>query len=244
MEKLRENGKTERGEREENCSRYTLLLSFLRFFIFRFSFFIFSCLSLNAFSQPGAEIGVIGGVGYYLGDYNPSTHFKDMRRYVGGFYRYNLNDRFAFRVNAGFSKLDVKRGGLLDNAGVAQPEGFTSSVTDISGVVEFNFKSFMVAKTKESSFWAPYLFTGVGFISTEAAGSLTIPLGVGVKFNLYRQFSCGIEWSARKTFSDILDGLDDPWKTGESNFIYNKDWFFVTGITISYRFPTSPECHF
>ena len=30
----------------------------------------------------------------------------------------------------------------------------------------------------------------------------------------------------------------------KENFIYNKDWFFVGGITVSYRFPLNPECHF
>lgn len=219
---------------------YTLFRSFSGFLIFTFSLLF---LSLNAFCQPGAEIGVMAGGGYYLGDYNPTRHFKSTQEYLGGFYRYNLNDRFAFRLNVGFSKMDVQDVRLLDHAGVALPTGFQRSVKDISGIVEFNFRSFMVAKVKESSWWAPYLFTGVGFLAAGEEGGVTIPLGVGVKFNLYRQFSCGIEWSTRKTFTDDLDGLSDPWKTGESNLIYNKDWFFVMGVTLSYRFPTEGQCY-
>lgn len=230
-------------------SRQPLLYyRFLRF-LFRFYVHAFFCsillfLSLPGFCQPGAEFGVIAGGGYYLGDYNPAKHFNETKTYLGGFYRYNLNDRFALRFNAGFSKIDVNNARLPDNAGMSFPEGFQASVKDFSGVVEFNFRSFMVSKVERSSLWSPYIFTGVGFLATEDGSGVHIPLGLGVKFNVYRQISCGFEWSARKMFTDKLDGLSDPWGTGETNFIYNKDWFFVAGVTISYRFPTSPECHF
>lgn len=225
-------------------SRYCFLAFLTRFYRFGFSLFILLSLSLPGFSQPGGEFGIIGGGSYYLGDYNPTKHFNSTQTYWGGFYRYNFNDRFALRFNAGFSKIDLKNIHLLDNSGKSFPTEFHTSVKDISGVVEFNFRSFMVSKVEHSSGWSPYIFTGVGFLGTDDRGGVNIPLGVGVKFNVYKQISCGIEWSARKMFTDKLDGLSDPWGTGETNFIYNKDWFFVTGVTISYRFPTNPECHF
>lgn len=232
------------GLQQRTPARYCLLAFVARFFTFHFSLFILLLLSLDSFCQPGAELGVIGGVGYYLGEYNPSRHFNQNQVYMGGFYRYNLNDRFAFRFNAGFSKIDIEQQSLLANGDQLYPESFHATVKDISGVVEFNFRSFMVAKVKESSWWAPYLFTGVGYLGAGEEGYLTIPMGIGVKFNLFRQLSCGIEWSARKTFSDKIDAISDPWETGETNFVYNKDWFFVAGITISYRFPVNRECHF
>lgn len=199
-------------------------------------------LSLNGFCQPGAEIGVIGGGGYYLGEYNPTGHFKYLQSYIGGFYRYNLNDRFAIRLNAGFSKIDVQNVFLPDQQGKRFPTGFQTKVKDFCGLLELNFRSFLVPKIEQSSLWSPYLFAGVGFLGAGEQGGVTIPVGVGVKFNVYRNLSCGVEWSCRKLFTDKLDGLDDPWETGESNFIFNKDWFFVAGITLSYRFPIEPEC--
>ena len=99
-------------------------------------------------------------------------------------------------------------------------------------------------KVKEFSCWSPYLFTGVGYLGAGDESSVSIPWGIGVKFNLYRQWSCGGEWSTRKLFTDKIDLVYDPWGTGETNFIYNKDWFFAGGITVSYRFPLNPECHF
>lgn len=235
------------GNREikgNSLACYCFLAFLTRIYIFSFSLFILLSLSLPGFSQPGAEFGIIGGGSYYLGDYNPSKHFNNTQTYLGGFYRYNFNNRFALRFNAGFSKIDLKNVHLMDNAGKVFPTEFHTSVKDISGIVEFNFRSFMVRKVEHSSWWSPYIFTGIGFVGTNEKGGLSVPLGVGVKFNVYRQISCGIEWSTRKMFTDKLDGLSDPWGTGETNFIYNKDWFFVTGITISYRFPMNPECYF
>lgn len=217
---------------------YTFFRHITRFFTF--SFFLL-LLSLNGFCQPGAEFGLIGGQGYYLGEYNRS-HFKDSKMYIGGFYRYNLNDRFALRLNAGFSRIDIRNRPLPDNNGQAYPSGFKTSVKDICGLIEFNFRSFMAPKIEKSSLWAPYIFTGVGFLGAGDSGGVSIPFGVGVKFNLYRGFSCGIEWGGRKLFTDKLDGVEDPWHTGESNFLYNKDWFFMGGVTISWRIPMNVEC--
>lgn len=232
------------GVSGQSLLRYCFLVFLSRFYVFVFSVFIVLFLSLPGHCQPGGEIGVIGGGGYYLGDYNPSRHFRSTQTYFGGFYRYNLNDRFAMRLNAGFSKVDLKNVHLPDNAGVVFPQEFHATVKDICALVEFNFRSFMVSKVEHSSFWSPYIFTGVGFLGTGEDKAVNIPLGVGIKFNVYKQVSCGIEWSARKMFTDGFDGLKDPWKTGETNFLFNKDWFFVAGVTVSYRFPMNPECHF
>lgn len=225
------------------CKRYCLLAFVTRNFTFRCIVFPLLFLSLNGFCQPGAEIGIMGGVGYYLGEYN-TKHFNNNQNYIAGLYRYNLNDRFALRLNAGFSKIDIQNTPLLPNGNVVYPEGFHCTVKDISGVVEFNFRSFMVRKIKESSWWSPYIFAGVGYFGAGSENSVSIPFGVGMKFNLYRQLSCGIEWGARKLFTDKIDRLYDPWGTGETNFIYNKDWFFVAGITLTWRFPVNPECFF
>lgn len=96
-------------------------------------------------------------------------------------------------------------------------------------------------KVKEFSCWSPYLFTGVGYLGAGDESSVSIPWGIGVKFNLYRQWSCGGEWSTRKLFTDKIDQVYDLRGTGETNFIYNKDWFFVGGITVILSFSIEPR---
>ena len=239
-----ENGAFAHGIREERFPACYSLLAFLtRFFIFPCMLLPLLCLSLNGFCQPGGEIGILGGTGYYLGEYN-TRHFDNRQTCVSGLFRYNLNDRFALRLNAGFSKIDIRDVNLLPNGTEVYPDGFHCKVRDFSLMLEFNFRSFLVRKTAKSSWWSPYTLAGVGFFGAGDVGSLSVPLGVGMKFNLYRQWSCGVEWSTRKLFTDKLDGLSDPWGTGETNFIFNKDWFFVAGFTLTYRIPMNTECYF
>lgn len=201
------------------------------------------CLSLSVFSQRGAEIGVMGGSGYYIGEYN-RTHFNNRRLYMGVLYRYNLNDRFAFRLNTGYSDIDMRDKPLLANGPIVYSNGFHRNIWDVSVSSEFNFRSFLVRKTKKSSWWSPYMYLGVGALGADKKFFVSIPAGVGVKFNLFRQLSWGIEWGTRKLFTDKIDRLTDAWGTGETNFIYNKDWFFVAGVTLTYRFSSDPVCHF
>ncbi len=184
----------------------------------------------------------MAGQGYYIGEYNPVSHFKYAKNYGSLLYRYNLNDRFALRFNVGFSEIEVTDVRLLDNNGVLFATGFSTTIRDFSAVAEFNFRSFMAPKHERSSLWSPYVFAGVGYLGTHTYGGVNIPVGVGVKFNIWKSLSGGVEWSMRKLFADRLDNLEDPWQTGETNFIYNKDTFFVAGVTLTYRFPIDPVC--
>ncbi|MDR1756906.1 MAG: DUF6089 family protein [Culturomica sp.] len=213
-----------------------------RFFTFWLSLFPLLLLSLNGFSQPGAEIGIMAGQGYYIGEYNPASHFNSAKNYGSLLYRYNLNDRFAIRLNVGFSEIEVTDVRLPDDNGALFATGFSTTIRDFSAVAEFNFRSFMAPKHKRSSLLSPYVFVGVGYLGTHTYGGANIPLGAGVKFNIWKSLSGGVEWSMRKLFTDRLDNLEDPWKTGETNFIYNKDTFFVAGVTLTYRFPIDPVC--
>lgn len=46
------------------------------------------------------EIGVFLGGAYYIGDLNPSAHFKLTQPAGGLFYRFTPNYRYAFRAGA------------------------------------------------------------------------------------------------------------------------------------------------
>ncbi|MDR0982024.1 MAG: porin family protein [Culturomica sp.] len=202
-----------------------------------FIFLLF--LSLGAYSQPGAEIGVIAGGSYYIGEYN-TNHFKNMTSFKGGFYRINFNNRYALRMTCISGDIDIKdkKWSTPDPL----PTSFSTDVLEVSGVVEFNFRSFLVPKTKKSSLYSPYIFVGAGMLSANDKMNAVIPFGVGVKVNIWRQLSAGVEWNGRKMFTDRLDLLEDVWQTGETNF-FNKDWFFTFGCTLSYRFPIPDNCN-
>ena len=136
----------DRIEQRELPKRFQLCYCFFafvtRFFTFISLFFPLLLLSLDGFCQPGGEFGVLGGMGYYMGEYNPNRHFDRSQRYLGGFYRYNLNDRFALRLNAGFSKIDIRERSLLSNGETVYPAGFHCTVKDVAAWIEFDFRSF------------------------------------------------------------------------------------------------------
>lgn len=136
------NKKIYRNEEEKRLrGQLPILYCFLafvsRFFTACFSLFSLLFLSLDSFCQPGAEVGVIGGVGYYLGEYNAGGHFKYNQNYMGILYRYNLNDRFAIRLNTGFSKIDIQEKSLLTNGEITYSDGFHCKIRDISEVLWF-----------------------------------------------------------------------------------------------------------
>lgn len=105
---------------------------------------------------------MIGGPGYCLGEYD-AGYFRHDQVYIAGLYRYNLTDRFALRFNAGFSKIDIQQMPLLPVEEVSYPTDIHCRVRDFSKVMEFDFRSFMVAKVKESLGWSLYILAGEFF---------------------------------------------------------------------------------
>jgi hypothetical protein len=75
------------------------------------------------------------------------------------------------------------------------------------------------------------------------AGSFAIPMMVGVKSNILKNFVLGIEVGARYTFTDNLDGSNpknenlEPLKFGNIN---SNDWYVFTGFTLTYTFTEKP----
>ncbi|MDL2283460.1 hypothetical protein LJB94_02995, partial [Odoribacter sp. OttesenSCG-928-G04] len=84
---------------------------------------------MDVHSQTGFEIGVTGGGSYYIGEYNPSGHFKNVQGYAGGFFRFNLNDRYAIRFSGNFSDIKIK--GVQWPGNEDFPTSFNTSVADL-----------------------------------------------------------------------------------------------------------------
>ena len=61
-----------------------------------------------------------------------------------------------------------------------------------------------------SGVYQPYLNDNLDKSNNSDALSLTIPVGVGVKFNITKRLGGIIELIVRKTFTDNIDNLDDP----------------------------------
>lgn len=228
-----------------------------------------AALSAPVQSQNG-EFGLFLGGSYYNGEFNPSKHLVSVAKPAGGiFYDAHLNTRYTFRTIATVGELygsdDLFDTGL-DNFRDLE---FNARVIDVSGQLHFNFLSFGNTFTEKK--YTPYIYIGLSIFNvnpeiTSLGGdsattafpkptgsssltSVAVPFGTGFKAIL-GNFTLGLEWSFRKTFTDKVDGLENQYEIGNTNddpVQYNQpkgfqsgifntnDWYSFIGFTISYR---------
>jgi hypothetical protein len=187
-----------------------------------------------------SEIGLCGGVSFYMGDLTPNKVFIGSRPAGGLVYRYNINPRFAFKATALFGSLQAS------DAKTGTPErnlSFRSPLTELSAQMELNF--LRLYNEKGQNFFSPYLFAGLGLFSfnpqAEYKGNwydlqplgtegqdlnakntktgvvydqkrysltgISIPFGLGIRFNFLKYYSAGLEWGFRKTFTNYIDDV-------------------------------------
>lgn len=183
-----------------------------------------------------SEVGLLGGISFYMGDLNPDMPFKDVRPAGGLFYRYNFNDRFSIRAAAHIGYIVGYDANSTDPAQLERNLSFESWLFDFSVTGEFNFFRYA---TGDMRHWiTPFLFGGISVfkfnpraelngemwelqpLGTEGQGTTfypdrqkyslfnaAIPFGLGLKVNLSKTFSVGLEWGMRYTFTDYLDDV-------------------------------------
>lgn len=200
------------------------------------------------------DIGLFVGTSYYLGELNPGEHFTNKPQPVGGvFVRKNLNKRYALRFSGNYGKLSATD--ALNNSALSNFRNirFSGSITEIGGQLELNFLPYQINNATTSRF-SPFVFIGMaGFLSnaetTNVADdsfssnsttiAVSIPFGVGMKFNFVRNIGMSLEWNMRKTFTDRIDGLAETYSNGyQLSNSKNNDWYSFFGITFNYKILT------
>lgn len=199
-------------------------------------FLLISIISADLKAQY-AEFGLLGGVSYYMGDLNPDIPFKQVMPAGGIFYRHNFNDRFSARLTftAGYLKADDAKSKVASQ--VERNLNFETWLFDFALTGEFNFFRYAPGDMEHPFtpflFGGIALFKfnprttaadGLKYelqpLGTEGQGttfypdrkkySLTtasIPFGIGIKANISANFTIGLEWGMRYTFTDYLDDV-------------------------------------
>ena len=230
------------------------------------------------------------GMANYQGDLQDKRFtFNQAKFAIGAGPSYELSEKLSLRgmLTIGKVAADDKK----NSRNTLRNLNFTSSITDASLVVEYDFKNL-----NDFSF-TPYVFGGFGLyrfipttrdssgikrnlkpLSTEGEGfyqnrkyyslnQVNIPFGGGLKFVLNDNIQIGLELSMRKLFTDYLDDVSTTYvdealllanrspKSVELAFrgeelkngsTYpaggtqrgspkNKDWYYFTGLTTSFR---------
>jgi len=215
-------------------------------------------LSATGFSQVTADIGIWGGGLGTMGDIEGKT-LTDMNvPAFGAFFRYNLHQRAGIR--------------LMFLTGQASGEGYIKNhywrfgekgVQDLTLQGEVNFLKYMIGNKKAS--FSSYLTAGLGITHyrsdlTQMIGifpehplrdsddlegpitSMSLPFGMGFKFNVGKRTGLGVEYQMRKIFDDRLDNLDDPLANNNSatgtrytDAFHNNDWTGFLGLFFTYK---------
>jgi len=211
-------------------------------------------LSFSVVSQ-NVDLGLTGGMSYYLGEINPSIPVVNKPRpTIGLYYRKNVNKRYALRYGFNYAKLAAADNARSTNLAEYRDLSFSSDLWEAYGLLEFNFIPYQINNRATSKF-SPFVFIGLAAfkVGPEVKGknlavmesdlfSVSIPFGIGVKFNFSGNLGLGIEWGMRKTFSDELDGLPEKGADGyQISNSQNNDWYSIVGLTLNYKILTHKD---
>jgi len=181
------------------------------------------------------EVGIMGSTSYYIGEINPDSHLPTEFNLGGGLiYRYNFNDRIAFKASVLYNRIYAHDEDSDDPWQQNRNLHFRSDIFEFSGQIEINFLTYEIGDKNRPS--SPYLFAGLALfrhnpeaefndrwvdlqpLGTEGQGiegfeerysltQISIPFGVGFKFNIWRNLAGAVEWGMRRTFTDYLDDV-------------------------------------
>jgi len=205
-------------------------------------------------NQHFVELGLMLGFANHSGDIaQQDIELSQSRPAFGAFARYHVSESFILKgqFNAGRIYGDDKHS---DDRGPRQFR-VKGPLFELSAVLEYAPLNFGFESTSGSQFYFfPYLFAGLGgayvrpkveyygppegvttYIKTpfpeEEKAQRTLlctPIGGGLRVNINRRVTLGIEGGWRPVYSDLLDGVS---KNGnpEAN-----DWYYFGGVTASY----------
>lgn len=199
-------------------------------------------------SAQKTEVGVFAGITNYQGDFvGPDFSLKSSGVALGLLAKHHLSSKIAIRASLNFGKIKGDDANFDNNK--RRDFSFETNMFDLTGAVEYSFitrNRYDDGGTFKKGF-SPYVYLGIGFINaspevtlsngkelTDAEKDastlhLSVPMGAGLKFDLNERMTIGAEGSLRASFSDYLDGLS------ESGNPEDNDWYFLAGLTFTYR---------
>ncbi|UHG89438.1 DUF6089 family protein [Spirosoma oryzicola] len=199
-----------------------------------------------SFSAQAQKIEIGGGLGgmLYKGDVSTRLNPRFYRPAANMFFRYNATRSFSIRAGLAVGGYQAEDHYSNDPFQQARNYSFRSRTSEATVDLQYNFLNYkLLPKVKN---WTPYVFGGIGLYSytnavVKARALLNFPLGIGVKYEIKRPWSVGLEFGTRFTNNDYLDGLGERTFGVTTNKIAQgntalKDSYTYTAITVSYTF--------
>ena len=205
---------------------------------------------MSAFSQTNfyrLDIGVAGGLSFYMGDANPSAPFNRSQPAYGLVVRRSLSPRYALMAHLFKGAVQGNTNDFKNRFPDNRQASFEKSIFDGGLQLEFNFLNYGLAPyLHESSRISPYIFAGIGlcsYVETAETGYNTIavnfPFGLGVKYKLFPRVNLIASWSMHMLFTDDFDTtrdnklLNDPYGM-KSSGLKNNDWYSFAMLSVTF----------
>lgn len=201
-----------------------------------------------------AELGLVGGGCFYMGDVNSTTLYRNTNGMVGVVARYNVNPRFSLKadiVSAGIEGSTQSMEGSIPGDGI----GFSRTIYDFGLQAECNFNAYGMTSWNGSRRLVPYYLLGIGLTyapkPAEKVFAVNFPIGLGLRYKLAERVNIGLEWTMRFTSTDKLDvtstlagtTLNDPFQIKGKGF-KNKDSYSFTMLYLTFDIFARPcDCN-
>jgi len=217
---------------------------------------IMSVLCYNLSSSQIYEVGVFFGGSNFIGDVGATNYISPNQPAIGGVFKWNRSPRHSYRISLIYAKLEGIDAKSDDPRRKQRGYTFENNLLEISAGMEFTFLDFDLHT--EGKKITPYLYSGItaanhdnfyfnnGTQTSENTSSWAygIPITLGVKTRLTKNFILALEVGARYTFSDEIDGSIPDKPSLQPNFsfgnINNNDWYTFSGFTLTYTFGQNP----
>lgn len=132
---------------------------------------VVATLSTFAAQAQKSEVGVFGGVSFYLGETNRASLFKLSRPAFGLVYRLNFNDHWSLKGNAYYGGIQGADSLSADAEQIKRNLSFKSVMIDIGLNIELNFMRFETGNM--STPFTPYIFAGVSIYKFNPTAELS-----------------------------------------------------------------------
>jgi len=155
--------------------------------------------------------------------------------------KYNLSKHLSARVEGIYGSIKANDADFNESENLLRNASFSANLIDLSAVVEFNFLPYSSSGyiKKNDERFTPFIFVGVGANLLLGSGGfenpITIPFGLGIKYNIFERLTLGFEWSYRKTFNDQIDGVINVQDDNNTPVIHNDDWYSFCGVFVTYK---------
>lgn len=218
--------------------------------------YIFTLLTISFSAKAQInELGLFVGGANYIGEVGPTNYIAPKNLAVGILYKWNRSPRHSWRASFTYGKLSSDDADSDVPGRKQRGYSFENSVKELSLGLEFNFFDFNLHDDEFK--WTPYIYSGLSYAFYDElyrgsdnkgkdysnGSTLAIPMTVGIKAQVTRDFILGLEAGARYTFSDNLDGSQpDGTKYPGARFgnLESNDWYVFTGFTLTYTFGDKP----